>query len=220
MVAAADWQSASRPNHLTQEQYLSSYAALEASAPGQNLDRRIPSKGDVVVDYIVPPLQSHGTVFDISGNGYNAEIKGGIVHTPLGSKGHNYTLLLELGVSQDSSVLLSGPDTSFGLVDASKGKTLAFTSSNITYPLSNYTLPDRSGSLTIQVVLTGTENGTSAYVDGAYAGDFLVNIPGSELFEPMAFVAPVQTVGGASSTIYRFKVWNGLQSIKEIFESL
>ena len=217
VVAAADWQSATRPNHLTEDQYMSSFPILEASAPGQNLDRRIPSRSDIVLDYTISPLQSSGIVLDLSGNGYNGEIKDGIIYTPLGSKGHNYTLLLEVSIQENAGVLLSGPDTSFGVVNALGGQTLAFNSSNITYPLINYTLPSWAGTSIRKIILTGTENGTSAYVDGAHVGDFLVNIPSSSLLEPMAFVAPVQTIDGSHSTISRFRVWDGLQDVKDLF---
>ncbi|KAI0673353.1 glycoside hydrolase superfamily [Trametes maxima] len=44
VVAAAGWQAASRPNHLTHEQFLAAYPKLEASAPGQILDRRITAR--------------------------------------------------------------------------------------------------------------------------------------------------------------------------------
>ena len=47
VIAAANWQAASRANHLTHAQFLQAFPALEASSPGQNLDRRIPSKGSL-----------------------------------------------------------------------------------------------------------------------------------------------------------------------------
>lgn len=69
-------------------------------------------------------------------------------------------------------------------------------------------------------MLLGTENSTSAYVDGQHAGDFLIALDGTTVFQPMAFVAPVQrvTVGSANTerTLTRFAVWDGLQEVSAI----
>ncbi|KAI0361388.1 glycoside hydrolase [Trametes cingulata] len=215
VVASAGWQAASRPNHLTHAQFLAAFTHLEASAPGQNLDRRIPSKGQVVVDYDLSHLgaAASGRVQDRSGNGYHARLGNGVLHTPLGSKGHNYTLLLRTTISGAPATLLSGPDDSVGLQgSADGGLTLAFTSSNITYLLSNFTLPSRPSRATHDIVLTGTELGTSAFVDGVHAGDFRVSIDQTDVFAPMAFVAPAQTIGGEGVRLEKFVLWNGIQS--------
>ena len=55
VVAANAWQSSSRINHLTFDQFTSSFDVLEAAAPAQNLDRRIPS-------YFVPGNNDVGCV--------------------------------------------------------------------------------------------------------------------------------------------------------------
>ncbi|OBZ79353.1 Beta-hexosaminidase [Grifola frondosa] len=217
VIASANWQAASRPNHLTHEQFLSAYPVLEASAPGQNLDRRVPSRGSVVVDYELNDIDVfHSKVTDRSGNGYDAILQDGVIHTPLGSKGHNYTLLIVFGSSQMPGTLLAGPDDSFGFTQYGGGTTLAFTSSNITYPLFNYTLPIQPSSLKREIILTGTENRTSAFVDGDYVGDFLIAIDGTNVLEPMAFVAPVQRIGEANSNVERVVLWEGLQDIASI----
>ncbi|KAI0358296.1 glycoside hydrolase [Trametes cingulata] len=224
VVASAAWQAASRPNHLTHAQFLAAFPHLEAAAPGQNLDRRIPSKGEVVVDYDLSHFgaAASGEVQDRSGNGYDARLENGVLRTRLGSKGHNYTLLLRATISGAPTVLLDGPDNSFGLqASPDGGLTLAFTSSNITYPLSNFTLASKPTGTAHEIVLTGTENGTSAFVDGIHAGHFLVAIkPGAflgsdrqtDVIVPMAFVAPVHTVGGKGVKVEKFVVWNGIQN--------
>lgn len=216
VVASAGWQAASRPNHLTHTQFLDAFPRLEASAPGQNLDRRIPSKSALVVAYAAPFSKS-GAVPDRSGNGYDAHIDSadGTLHTPLGSKGHNYTLLLRARLGGSPGTLLSGPDDSFGVAARSDGAfTLALTSSNITYLLSNYTLSP--GSEAVDIVLTGTEGGTSAFVNGTHAGDFLVAIDGTNVLEPMAFVAPLQTIGGENNVIEEIALWDGVQNASRI----
>ncbi|KAI0375221.1 glycoside hydrolase [Pilatotrama ljubarskyi] len=219
VVASAGWQAASRLNHLTHAQFLAAFPQLEGAAPGQNLDRRIPSQGAVVVDYDLSHLAAapSGRVQDRSGNGYDARLDNGVLHTPLGSKGHNYTLLLRARLGDAPGTLLSGPDDSFGLeLLPGGGLTLAFTSSNITYLLSNSTLPSRRASAVQDLVLTGTEHGTSAFVDDVHVGDFLISIDQTTVLEPMAFVAPVQTIGGKGIRLERFVLWDGIQSITTI----
>ncbi|KAH9857963.1 glycoside hydrolase [Lenzites betulinus] len=217
VVASAGWQAAARPRHLTHAQFLAAFPALEAAAPGQNLDRRVPSRGALVAEYDLTGGAKMASVRDQSGNGYDARLVGGVLHTPLGSKGHNYTLLLRAQLPDAPGTLLAGPDDSFGVAALpGGGLTLAFTSSNITYLLSNYTLPAHGEQDAVDIVLTGTEHGTSAFVDGAHAGDFIVSIDQTDVFEPMAFVAPVQTVGGKGVGLEKFVLWDGIQSMATI----
>ena len=158
-------------------------------------------------------------VRDESGNGYDARVApGGALLTPLGSKGANYTLVVRAALSGAPGVLLAGPDDSFGLAPAPGGGgalTLAFTSSNITYLLSNFTLAQEGlAESTAVIALAGTENGTSAWLNGTRVGDFLVSIDGTSVMEPMAFVAPVQTLGGTSGQIEKIELWDGIQESK------
>lgn len=212
VIAAANWQAASRPNHLTHPQFLQAFPILEASAPGQNLARRVPSRTDLVARYDwVAGARSGTRVADTSGNGYDAVLQNGVLHTPLGSKGHNYTVLISVGCAHESDVLLSGPDTSFGVTSHGGGRTLAFTSSNIVYPLLNYTFHPACRSKGWEVILHGTENDTTAWVDGKHAGNFVIGIDGTTEFQPMAFVAPAQQIH-----VERFVLWNGVQEIASI----
>ena len=181
-------------------------------------DRRVPSHRAVVLKYDLSSgiPSKGGVVKDESGNAYDGHVAAGscVVGTPLGSKGHNYTLLVRVALSGAPGTLLSGPDDEFGVAVGAGGRlTLAFTSSNITYPLSNFTFPAApSTTNTTQIVLTASEGGTSAFVDGAHAGDFLVSIDGTSVMEPMAFVAPVHTLGGAGGCIENIVLWDGIQS--------
>ncbi|TFY68136.1 hypothetical protein EVG20_g3683 [Dentipellis fragilis] len=216
VIAAANWQAASRPNHLTQDQYLASFPRLEAAAPAQNLDRRIKSAHEIVVEYNLTPASRRpgGRVKDGSGNNYDGTWANGSVKTPLGSKGHNYTFLVEVGAHNISGPLLTGPDDSFGFTTSGNGSTLAFTSSNTLYPLLNYTFPASTAPSSREIIVTGTEDGTSAFVDGQHVGDFVIAIDGNNaILAPMAFVAPVQQIGGA---VTRFVLWDGVQNIPSI----
>ncbi|VDB91480.1 unnamed protein product [Peniophora sp. CBMAI 1063] len=206
VVAANAWQSSSRTNHLTLDQFTSSFSTLEASAPAQNLDRRIPSNGSTIVDYnltLASPSEGSG-VPDLSGNGYAAHILNGSIITSLGSKGHNYTVRLISGMKPMlAGTLLSGPDDALVLVDG----TIAFVSSNITYPLANYTLPTVGWT---EIVLQGTESGTGAFVDGVRVGEFRVDIDDTTTSVPMAFVAPVRVI---NANLAGFTLWDGLVSV-------
>ncbi|KAF9456437.1 glycoside hydrolase [Collybia nuda] len=215
VIAAASWQAASRPNHLTRAQFLSSFPSLERAAPGQNLDRRIPSKGSIVVEYDLSSNQG-ATVPDRSGNGYTGTLSGGTIQTPLMSKGHNYTLLVNTTSAVTPGTLLTGPDDTFALVSSGRGLTLAFNSTNITYPLSGFTFPTRPASPWMEIIITGTEASTSAFVNGAHVGEFKISISRTSTPQNMSFVAPVQQIGGPGKQVARFVLWDGLQDITAI----
>lgn len=106
------------------------FAALQPLAPGQNLDRDVPSKSETILKYkFVPSPQpwaggQGGEVKDLSGNGYNGKtdcsiVKGAIrfrdgcsVTTPLTSKGMDYTLSFDLKQTADvPGPIFSGPDS-------------------------------------------------------------------------------------------------------------
>ncbi|KAF7799328.1 hypothetical protein EIP86_010560 [Pleurotus ostreatoroseus] len=220
-VAAVSWQAALRPGHLTHPQFLQAYPVLEAVAPGQNLDRRVPSKGPVVVSYDLSDVSGTGgkgeVVKDQSGNGYDAVLSDGILRTPLGSKGHNYTLRIVARLPDVEATLLRGPDSSFGTTRSAGGLTLAFTSNNFTYPLLHYTLPTQLLPFT-DFIVKGTEDRTWVWVNGTFAGNFTIGLLGPFIQMPMAFVAPIKEIGGRSINIQQFKLWNGLQNISEISE--
>lgn len=213
VIAAASWQAASRANHLTHAQFLQAFPTLEASAPGQNLDRRVRSKGSLVAEYVVRKA-TDGSVEDRSGNGYHARLSNGVLHTPLGSKGHNYTLLISVNLRDASGTLLAGPDNSFGFTAIDGAPTLAFVSSNITYPLFNYTLPLKGPPH--DIVIVGTETSTMVWVDGQRAGEFVIGIDGTAQFQPMAFVAPVQQIGQLRSRVERFALWDGMRDVASL----
>lgn len=219
VIAANSWQSSTRANHLTEEQYFTSFPTLEASAPGQNLDRRVPSKSDVVLSYELGN-QSSGVIKDLSGNGYDGELVDGVILTPLGSKGHNYTFLVNASTSSTTGTLLCGPDTSFGYTAYGNGTTLAFTSSNFSWPLLNYTLPTSGASLWREIMVAGTENRTFAYVDGEFVGEYEIGVDGTTVMAPMSFVAPVQRIGNGLGSVAKFVVWDGFKDITSISESV
>lgn len=257
ITVSAGWQAASssRPNHLTEEEFNSGFPILQATIPGQNLDRRVPSKTDLVVAYDFLNISgstggkaSDGieiAVPDQSGNGYTGKVvEEGIMDTPLTSKGLNYTLLLRLQASpslvQEGDILI-GPDDTFGVVQNGQGGfTFAFTSTNITYPLGNYTLPlvaqpppptiasgnqspgaernhvnerqNKVPNQNFEIIITGSEEGTSAFINGEFVGSFMVAIPAAPMPVHMSFVAPLQAVRydapNSGLSVERIAVWD------------
>ena len=110
----------------------------------------------------------------------------------------NYTFSLVFRTSipvEGPATLLSGPDDTLILTPYANGTingtTFAFVSSNITYPLFNYTLPNGSGWT--QVVMQATEETTTASVNGTIVGSFEVIIRNSNIRSGMAFVTPVSS---------------------------
>ena len=217
VVLASSWQAASRPQHLTHGQFLESFDALARRAPGEMLDRQIKSKGAVIARYVVPNTP-WAEVKDQSGNGYDAFLVAGTVIAPLGSKGHNYTLRVVVDIQDKPSTILAGPDGSFGTVRVGDELTLAFKSTNIDYPLLDYTLSLNGVMSTTEIILAGTESRTSAWVNGDYVGDFLVQIAVTGTYEPMAFVAPVVMLGASNARVREFTLWDGLQEVSRILE--
>jgi hexosaminidase len=218
IVLAANWQAAPRPMHLTEDQFNAAFPTLQRTAPGQNMNRFVPSKGALVIEYDLTQVPTNGqsvNVPDGSGNGYNGVLTNGVIRTPLTSKGHNFTMLIELASAAQPGTFLSGPDDSLGFVGAGSGLTLAFTSTNITYTLPNVTLPVGSEENPVKIAITATEKGTSAFVNGQHVGDFMVTVPNGNV-APMAFVAPIQSIGMAGVSLQRFAIWDGLQDVSQL----
>ncbi|KAJ8487077.1 hypothetical protein ONZ45_g14451 [Pleurotus djamor] len=234
-VVATSWHSVNRTQTmLTREQFDQVFPVLEASAPGQNLDRRVKINGVVVGERVVSFDFGKSGVKDVSGNGFDAKLSKGAtltndgivlkdgahIATPLGSKGANYTLSLNfktqfpLPPNSPSASLLTGPDTALLLVPTQNGSTtLAFLSSNVTYPLNNFVFPN-SASRAVHLVIQGTEDETTAFVDGTSVGGFETLIRRIEQFRPMGFVAPLSQIGGPgfTGTISGFRVLDGLRA--------
>ena len=116
---------------LLSSEFAKVFPALHPYIPAQNLDRAIPSKGDMIFDYKLDRVEGHGMVKDNSKNGYDARTncghtKSGIsvtphcsLTTPWSSKGRNYTLSMSLKVDklQDptKTTLIAGSDSTLML---------------------------------------------------------------------------------------------------------
>ncbi|KAK8159361.1 glycoside hydrolase superfamily [Phyllosticta citrichinensis] len=119
---------------LSQDEYVAVFETLHAAIPGQNQDHSIESCSSTIIKYDFGKAKD-GTVPDLSGNGYDghtdcavnaaaaAIVLGGTCafHTPLGSKGRNYTVSFAVkpsdavDVDTDSATalppLFTGPDS-------------------------------------------------------------------------------------------------------------
>jgi hexosaminidase len=200
---------------LTLPEYESIFPTLQPSVPGQNLDRRIPSKSCNILSYTFHEslLEFLPIVPDTSGNGYDGWLSGGSkvrngmlnlngdghLRTPLGSKGRNYTLSFSVmpTSSDKGGVLFSGPDSSL-LNGNGTSPYLMLVSGNIAYPV-NITLPvNKWADVTVEGI--GPQTFISIAAEGApkQTQEVTINmgIWGGGMQEgPMAIEAPIQIIG-------------------------
>lgn len=114
---------------LTRAQFDRVFPLLQPHAPGQNLDRAIPSKGETIFDYSFGSI-ANGVVHDASDNTYDAHTtcktdgtalqvtKDCDVTTPWQSKGREYTLSLSLKIEEDAgqnTTIITAMDSSLML---------------------------------------------------------------------------------------------------------
>jgi hexosaminidase len=194
---------------LSREQYNTIFEVLQASAPAQNLDRKIKSASSTILKYDFNSSLSStkGTIRDLSGNTYDATTNctitnssalsirpGCFLTTPLKSKGSDYTLSFSVKPSSPAlGPIFSGSDS----VLQSSNASLDLVSGGYAYAL-NYSLP--IGEWT-QAKLVRSGNRTFFSADGGLEMEFLVRVGvNGERFEwgPMAINAPVQTIGGGA----------------------
>ncbi|KAF7365442.1 Beta-hexosaminidase [Mycena venus] len=195
---------------LTRAQYDAIFENLHSVIPGQNLDRAIVSKTDVILRYDFTTA-SGGKVTDSSGNGYDGtclacSISNGTVSlsspssrltTPLSSKGRNYTLSFSINPSSKAPIgasILSGPDSALVLGNGTLPN-LALISGNQPYVL-NYTLPR---DVWTDVALIGRGNATFLRAGGGPEMQFLaiLGINGDSFeWKPVAVEAPLAQIGG------------------------
>jgi hexosaminidase len=198
---------------LLMDEYESIIGSLRAAIPGQNLDRKVPSKTSTIFSY---DFSNSKNVVDKSGNGYDGSIKGGCgisrsiltlkqgcsVQTPLTTKGRNYTLSFSTKpTSNATGTLFSGSASSLLAGNGSSSNVMMITA-GISYIL-NYTLPI---NVWTDVKLVAVNNATYFVVKedngseqvheftttiGDYSNSFIWN-------NPMSIEAPIAEIGGGS----------------------
>jgi hexosaminidase len=198
---------------LLMDEYFSIFPSLHAAIPDQNLDFTIPSKTSTILSYDF--TKAHGAkVSDKSGNGYDGTIAGkssisknglklgsGVeVHTPLNSKGRNYTLSFNIQpLSASPGPLFTSPSVSLLSGNGSLPNVTIVTGGN-PYVL-NYTLPVNVWSA---VKIIGLNNATYFSVTEAgkaeevYEFTATIGTVSSAYVwgNPMALEAPLEVIGG------------------------
>lgn len=194
---------------ISRADYNSIFEKLQASAPAQNLDRKIKSASSTILAYdfnSTGAAEGKSTIKDLSGNAYDATTNCSLTSstlqvrancsltTPLTSKGQDYTLSFTIRPSSPAlGPIFSGPDS----ILQSSNTSLDLVSGGYAYAL-NYSLP--TGEWT-QAKLVRSGNRTFFAAGGGEEMEFLVRVGvNGERFEwgPMAINAPVQTIGGGA----------------------
>ncbi|KAL8363432.1 hypothetical protein RB601_009282 [Gaeumannomyces tritici] len=197
---------------LTETEYPALFAKLQPLVPDQNLERRVPSKGQTILQYDFATGQGYGgEIKDTSGNDYHAattcaSTEEGVVltpscsvRTPLSSKGRNYTLSFSVKpASGAKGPVFTGRDSALWSGNGTVDAVMLFSGGNV-YAL-NYTFP--VGQWTnASLVGKGTRTYLQVEGEGAAASpmEFLTIIGWNGerfVWERMAVEAPLQTIGG------------------------
>jgi len=202
---------------LTRAQYDAVFKDLHNIIPGQNLDRAITSKTDVILRYGFATGHGGETIPDSSGNMYDGTCHGsgcavaaGVLTlsspssrltTPLSSKGRNYTLSFSINPSSKAPIgapIFTGPDSALVLGNGTLSN-VALISANQAYAL-NYTLPR---DVWTDVALIGRGNATFLRAGSGPEMEFLtiMGINGDSFqWQPIAVEAPLAQVGGGGFT--------------------
>lgn len=214
---------------ISEDEYNSIFDKLHAATPGQNLDRNIPSKSDLILEYKFEG-SAPKKVTDSSGNGYHGTLHGckqnaGTIRfsddcyleTPLGSKGRDYTLSFSvMPTSPIPGTLFDGPDST--LVNGNGTiSNVTFISGGNPYPL-NYSLPmntwtdvgviGKGDHTYLQVSNNGTAPMTMEFKAkiGVLASYFV--------YERIGIEAPLATIGkGFTGMMRNIKLQNGAASL-------
>lgn len=199
--------------NLTAAQFSPVLEALHPHIPAQNLERRIPSKGETILEYSFDSYKSQSNastkVPDGSGNGYpgSTDCKhapGGAIFidscsitTPLSSKGRDYTLTLIMSIhnltNPTNATLITGRDSTLMLTP-----NITFYAGGEYFRL-NTSLP-LNQKLDLNIISRG--NQTFARIGKRKEEGFITKIGVlGERFEwgPMAFEAPLRELGGANA---------------------
>ncbi|MBE3043896.1 hypothetical protein IMZ48_15240 [Candidatus Bathyarchaeota archaeon] len=202
---------------LNRDQFDSIFEALNKKVPNQDFERAIPSKGETIFEYDLSAVEGE-TVKDKSENGYDAttscKAEGSALAitpdctltTPLGSKGRDYTLTLDLKVDSvaddTNATLVRGRDSDLMITPH-----ITLFASGFHYRLdSGIPLGEE---VTLEIIGRGEQ--TFAVVtkaDGKRGKEMEFVITATDVLAPMAIEAPIKEVGGWTGTLSGFKLTN------------
>lgn len=194
--------------NITQAEYSAYLAVLHASAPAQNLDRRIKSSSSTILryDFNASSAYTKHDVRDFSGNSYDGktncsissaalQVRNGCsLITPLTSKGEDYTLSFSVKPSSGSrGPIFSGQDS----VLQSSETSLDLVTGGYAFAL-NYSLP--IGEWTqAQLIREGNRTFFSANEEPRMEFLTRIGINGERfVWDTMAINAPVHSIGGGA----------------------
>ena len=153
-----------------------------AEGPGTQIAMTVESESSLVLDYDFSNISSDGkTIYDASGNGYDAAVTGGsaedgwmsfdgdtLIKTPLKTLSYPYTVSFDLKLSKEDgaantkeSSLFSGYDGRIQ-VAGYQGKL----SADVNYFTRNFNYAVPTDGTETEITLVGTLHGTKLYVNG------------------------------------------------------
>lgn len=215
-------------------------AARLAEGPGTEIAMDVESATSLVLDYDFSNLSSDGmTVYDASGNGYNATLPsagkvsedgyltltGDALTTPLKTLSYPYTAAFSLRVDADEasanttkSSILSGYDGQLQIAGTDAGSL----SANVNYFTRDFNYRVPSDGNTVNVMIVGTFQGTRLYVNGelktflSQKSDQDGVAPGNVTTMYSSFPLPLEKIGdGLHAEIADLQVYNKAFSAEE-----
>lgn len=204
--------------NLTSSQYQGIFEKLLTNIPGENLERKVASKGNLIFNY-TSFSNTPGKVRDSSPNAYHGQTNchstqqtlqltpSCSLTTPLSSKGRNYTLSLSVKINKlsdsNNTTLVSGGDSVLMLTP----NLTLFAGGN--YYRLNSTL-ELGKWVDIKVIGRGAH--TYASVGGGEEEEFLAGISNygkGIVWKEIAVEAPIGRVGGWEGEMKGFSVSDG-----------
>lgn len=206
---------------LTKQKFEKAFSLVQRHAPGQNLERKIPSKGDVIFSYTFDTGVADGVVTDSSGNGYDGHTtcqaedgtlrvtKDCELNTPWSTKGRDYTLSMSLMIEalsdENNATIISGSDSMLMLAP-----NVTLLASGNAYPL-NATLPTNSW---VDLTITAKGNqtfGTIKSAEGETEEEFrtIMGINGDYFhWDVIGIEAPIARVHGWTGQLKKLQLTN------------
>lgn len=217
------------------------HASHLAEGPGTKIAMEIESASSLVLDYNFENISTDdATVYDISGNGYDAAVTGGavtdgwmtfdgetLIETPLKTLSYPYTVSFDLKLSDkdgkantEESSLLSGYDGRIQVAGHDGNL-----SAEVNYFTRDFDYAVPTDGTEVEVTLVGTFQGTKLYVNGELV-TFLSQktdadgLQGAVTTISSSVLLPLEKIGqGFNGQMANLKVYNKALSAEEIADA-